>query len=119
MSAPSPHRRCGLFRWILQPLALLVVISPAWPAQITTVLGSCVAVCLFDAEVRVGGMNHYLLAQPVNGEHSARFGAVAVPALIDAVVKGGGRPGSLKAKVFGGAAVTSASGRRSWAIHMG
>lgn len=34
MSAPSPHRRCGLFRWILQPLALLVVISPAWPAQI-------------------------------------------------------------------------------------
>ncbi|MFO0582416.1 MAG: chemotaxis protein CheD [Anaeromyxobacter sp.] len=105
--APDPEGRARVYLHAGQ------LSAPAWPAQITTVLGSCVAVCLFDAEVRVGGMNHYLLAQPVNGEHSARFGAVAVPALIDAVVKGGGRPGSLKAKVFGGAAVTSASGRRS------
>ena len=31
---------------------------------LTTVLGSCVAVCLHDGNVGVGGMNHFLLADP-------------------------------------------------------
>jgi len=31
------------------------------PTVIETLLGSCVAVCLWDPETRVGGMNHFLL----------------------------------------------------------
>ena len=45
---------------------------------IVTVLGSCVAACLYDAEVRVGGMNHFLLAEPeapVSDEESRAFQA--------------------------------------------
>lgn len=75
------------------------------PTAITTILGSCVAVCLFDAERGVGGMNHFLLAQPVRRERSTRFGVVAMDRLLEEVARLGASPGALRAKVFGGAAV--------------
>lgn len=84
----------------------------ARPSAIITVLGSCVAVCLFDAGARVGGMNHFLLAHPVGSERSPRFGTVAVPALVDAVVAAGARRVELQAKVFGGATTIGAGPRR-------
>ena len=60
------------------------------PAAITTILGSCVAVCLRDPDSRVGGMNHFLLPHHVERERSPRFGSCAIPALIDAVVRAAG-----------------------------
>jgi chemotaxis protein CheD len=75
------------------------------PTAITTILGSCVAVCLWDPVAGVGGVNHYLLPHHVERERSARFGSFAVPALVDAVVRAGARRGALQAKVFGGASV--------------
>jgi chemotaxis protein CheD len=75
------------------------------PTAIVTVLGSCVAVCLWDPATRIGGVNHFLLPHHVERERSARFGNVAVPELVDAVVRAGARRGSLVAKVFGGACV--------------
>ena len=83
------------------------------PTAIATVLGSCVSVCLWDPETRVGGMNHFLLAYHVEREHSARFGTIAVPALIRAVVDQGARRASLQAKVFGGASVIGSFRHRS------
>jgi chemotaxis protein CheD len=82
------------------------------PTVITTILGSCVAVCLFDLERGVGGMNHYLLAQPVRRERSTRFGSVAIEALFARLAELGAPARGLRAKVFGGAAVLgSRSGR--------
>jgi chemotaxis protein CheD len=81
----------------------LVVASE--PTAVTTVLGSCVAVCLFDPAARVGGVNHFLLPHHVERERSARFGSVAVPQLVDAVVRAGAARSALVAKVFGGASV--------------
>jgi chemotaxis protein CheD len=81
------------------------------PTAITTVLGSCVSVCLYDPVRKVGGMNHYLLPLHVEREQSLRFGTIAVPALVDAVVKAGGGRTSLVAKVFGGASVIGALGK--------
>lgn len=78
------------------------------PTAIVTVLGSCVAVCLHDPVARVGGMNHFLLPLHVEREQSARFGTVAVPQLVEAVVRAGARRASLVAKVFGGASVIGA-----------
>jgi chemotaxis protein CheD len=76
------------------------------PRAISTVLGSCVAVCLWDAEAGVGGMNHYLLPHRAGaGETSPRFGNVAMGRLLDDLVRLGGRFARLKAKVFGGATV--------------
>lgn len=77
----------------------------AEPTAIATVLGSCVAVCLWDPGSRVGGVNHFLLPHHVERERSPRFGTVAVPRLVDEVVRAGAQRSGLVAKVFGGASV--------------
>lgn len=78
------------------------------PTVITTILGSCVAVCLHDPRSRTGGMNHYLLPLHVERERSPRFGTVAIPQLVDELVRAGATRSSLVAKVFGGASVIGA-----------
>ncbi|MAT69814.1 MAG: hypothetical protein CMJ58_09845 [Planctomycetaceae bacterium] len=76
----------------------------AEPGEITTILGSCVAVCLYDPQSGVGGMNHFMLpAQPVDAGASARYGVHAMELLITGIMKRGGERGRLQAKAFGGA----------------
>ncbi len=87
-------------------LAPGLLYASAGSAQVTTILGSCVAVCLWDPEGRVGGMNHFLL--PEGGPPSPRFGESAVPLLVERVLGLGARRSRLRAKVFGGACVLEA-----------
>jgi chemotaxis protein CheD len=87
-------------------LAPGLLYASAEAAQVTTILGSCVAVCLWDPEERVGGMNHFLL--PEGAPHSPRFGRSAVPLLIERLLELGARRSRLKAKLFGGACVLEA-----------
>lgn len=76
---------------------------------VTTILGSCVAVCLCDRQARIGGINHFLLPISTDNEpHSHRFGDVAVIELIAKVTALGADPKRLKAKLFGGANVIEA-----------
>ncbi len=70
---------------------------------ITTILGSCVAVCLFDPVAKVGGMNHFLLPRALGHDPSPRFGDVAMRELLERTLLRGARRGRLVAKVFGGA----------------
>jgi chemotaxis protein CheD len=81
------------------------LLAPARPTAVTTVLGSCVAVCLHDPAAGIGGVNHFLLPHHVERERSTRFGSVAIPMLVDAVLREGASRASLVAKVFGGASV--------------
>ncbi|MEO0398816.1 MAG: chemotaxis protein CheD [Pseudomonadota bacterium] len=74
-------------------------------AMLTTVLGSCVATCLFDAEAGVGGMNHYLLPGEQNTNHNVVYGVNAMELLINGLLKLGAQRGSIKAKLFGGASM--------------
>jgi len=77
--------------------------ASARPCLISTVLGSCVAVCLWDVNARMGGMNHFMLPQwDGRGLPSPRFGNIAIPALLRAVLEVGARRSTLVAKVFGG-----------------
>tara|TARA_B110000503_G_scaffold138827_1_gene225781 strand:+ start:873 stop:1508 length:636 start_codon:yes stop_codon:yes gene_type:complete len=74
---------------------------------IVTVLGSCVSVCLSDAKLKIGGMNHFLLPNDSSVNHdilgdSARYGGYAMEILINHMVKLGARRSSLVAKIFGG-----------------
>lgn len=79
------------------------------PCSITTILGSCVAVCLWDTTLARGGANHFLLPyRTATEEPSARFGDVAVQRLIDQVLALGGSRHNLRAKIFGGANVIRA-----------
>jgi len=73
--------------------------------RVTTILGSCVAVCLWDKVRRLGGMNHYLLPHQRPKASGPRFGDVAIAQLVDGMVQLGCRPASMYAKVFGGATV--------------
>lgn len=75
----------------------------------TTILGSCVAVCLHDPVAGIGGLNHFLLPHsPDAGARSTRYARPAVEHLLDLVLKEGARAGRLQARVFGGARVLSA-----------
>ena len=75
---------------------------------ITTILGSCVGICLYDTRLRVGGMNHYMLALwNGNGLASPRFGNIANEKLIQQVLQLGSAKSDLVAKVFGGANQTT------------
>lgn len=71
---------------------------------LTTVLGSCVALCLRDPVAGVGGMNHFLLPEGAGSGVGAgrRYGAYLMEVLINDVLKAGGRRDRLEAKLFGG-----------------
>ncbi|HAN77553.1 MAG TPA: chemotaxis protein CheD [Bacteroidales bacterium] len=91
----------------LYPSALFA--SPE-PYQITTILGSCVAVCLWDRVLQIGGMNHYML--PLwngAGLASPKYGNIAIPALVEKLERMGSEKKNLVAKVFGGGEVISTS----------
>jgi chemotaxis protein CheD len=76
---------------------------------VTTILGSCVAVCLWDPEARIGGINHYLLPSfSGDGEASTRFGDISIRELLAKLVSLGCDRRRLKAKLFGGACVLAA-----------
>jgi len=87
--------------YFLKPGYILV---PEAPTIISTVLGSCVAVCLFDCARKIGGMNHFLLPSTANPkEATARYGNVATLTLIGMMLEGGSNIKDLEAQVFGGA----------------
>ncbi|MBI5643255.1 MAG: chemotaxis protein CheD [Deltaproteobacteria bacterium] len=72
--------------------------------MITTVLGSCISVCLWDAALHFGGMNHYLLPfWNGDGLQTPKYGNVAIPMLVEKMISLGSSRGNLRAKVFGGA----------------
>jgi chemotaxis protein CheD len=76
---------------------------------ITTVLGSCVSVCLWDPHTALGGINHFIL--PSGGaERSPRYGNHALPMLLDRVLEMGAFRETLLSCVFGGAALIPGSG---------
>lgn len=76
------------------------------PGTVMTILGSCVAVCLWDPLVHVAGINHYLLPSiPAASSHDARYGNTAMQRLIDDIVSAGASKHRLIAKIFGGANV--------------
>jgi chemotaxis protein CheD len=75
-------------------------------ATFSTVLGSCVSICVWDPNTGAGGMNHFLLPDQVsNGMSTPRFGNVAVRSLLSKLDAIGTPASALRAKIFGGASV--------------
>ncbi len=71
---------------------------------LTTVLGSCIAACLFDPIARVGGMNHFLLAEPSSSHVNAdtHYGIYLMELLINEMLKQGAAKSRMKAHIYGG-----------------
>lgn len=80
---------------------------------IATVLGSCVSACIRDRRRCIGGMNHFMLPEPMSERDSwsstvgraARYGNDAMEQLINTILKAGGRREDLEVKIFGGGRV--------------
>lgn len=77
---------------------------------INTLLGSCIACCLWDPTAKVGGMNHLLLAGERVGTSAGydMAGVAEMECLINSIIKLGGRRENLQSKVFGGAQMLDA-----------
>ncbi len=82
---------------------------------ISTVLGSCIAVALYDRRNSIGGLNHFMLPGSVdrNGDavasETGKYGMYAMELLINQMMKMGTRRSDLVAKVFGGGHVLRSS----------
>lgn len=83
------------------------------PAQLSTLLGSCVAVCLHDTVRRWGGMNHYLLpeAPAAATELPGRYGRLSIEALIGSALSAGSLKKDLVASIYGGGNVLGLAGK--------
>lgn len=77
--------------------------------ELSTVLGSCVATCLYDPVARIGGMNHFLLAEPPSREKKVEFdehyGVFLMELLVNEMLKLGASKQRLRARLYGGAAM--------------
>ena len=103
LRAPRPAVDPGRVSVYLHPGHVFATVEPA---SVTTILGSCVAVCVFDPQRGVGGISHFILPSAAgSGTPSARFADVAFRDLISQVLGLGGDAAGLEAKVFGGASV--------------
>ena len=82
---------------------------------ISTVLGSCISITLYDPELHLGGINHFMLpssfhAENISEEEQGRYGDFAIELLINSMLKQGSSKSALQAKVFGGSNVLDNGG---------
>ncbi len=94
----APFKQIDVF---LEPGELYV---SGRPCVVKTILGSCVAVCLYDRKRHVGGINHYVLPNPAPSDPpSGRYGTCSIERLFEKVLRCGAEVFRLRAAVFGGA----------------
>jgi chemotaxis protein CheD len=80
---------------------------------LSTVLGSCIAICLYDPAIEAGGMNHFLLAEPGSNSEidplkQRLYGAFAMEQLINEMIKRGASRSTMKAHIYGGSNINRA-----------
>jgi chemotaxis protein CheD len=78
---------------------------------ISTLLGSCVAVCLFDPKLKLGGMNHFLLPSRTSADNAdidvIMNGDYSMEVLVNGLLNKGAKKSRLIAKAFGGGTIVS------------
>ena len=87
-------------------------IEPERP--LSTLLGSCVAVCLYDPQARVGGLNHFMLPNIRRNSNddvdTLLSGSYAMESLLNALLMKGAKKIRLQAKAFGGGTIINTTG---------
>lgn len=97
----STQNAIEVYRYHLEPGGIFAL---GEPAMVSAVLGTCVAVCLHDRRLKIGGMNHFLYPKPslFGGRATVEYANVAIPALIKMMQKQGSRLRDIEAQIFGG-----------------
>jgi len=103
--ASLPVKDIERYARVVQPGAWLVDSEK----PMATLLGSCVAVCLFDPQLKIGGINHFMLPEMGrrrNGDvDSMLSGSFAMETLLNALLDKGAKKARLQAKAFGGGTI--------------
>ena len=100
MGMNSKSEKAVTKEYYLKPGYIFV---PEQPTTISTVLGSSVAVSLYDRKRKIGGMNHFLFPYTMVPEKTtARYGNVAIQTLIKMMSFAGAPSPGLEAQIFGG-----------------
>lgn len=93
--------------------------TPIGSELISTILGSCISIALFDTKKCTGGMNHFMLAKNYEKNKKqkdndlGRFGEYAVDLLLEDMLKKGSEFKNLTAKIFGGSNVLDVPSKNS------
>ena len=96
--APKPSSAAAFTQFLL-PGQLRVA---AAPARFSTILGSCVTLCLWDSRRKIGGMNHVMLPNaPADAANRHRYANFANPALLEQMIAAGSTLSDLTARVYG------------------
>lgn len=83
-------------------------VGAAGNVLVTVGLGSCVAILLYDAEARVGGMAHVLLPSPAlsrKDSNPAKFPQTALPRLLELMGAEGASTRRITGRLAGGASM--------------
>jgi len=89
--------------YFLHPSTMYVSKDPKW---IITILGSCVAVCMYDPKRGIGGINHFMLPYwNGDGLESPKYGNVAIGQLFTKMLDFGAKKEDIVCKIFGGGEV--------------
>jgi len=84
------------------------IIATTEPTDVATVLGSCVAACLWDPEIRAGAACHFVLPYGApESSRALRHANVAIHETIRQLVRLGGDVNRIQAKLFGGASIVA------------
>ena len=76
------------------------------PTLVSTILGSCIAVCFWDPALKIGGINHFMLPfWNGQGLASPKYGNIAIDRLMEKMISMGSSQKTMRAKVFGGGEV--------------
>jgi chemotaxis protein CheD len=88
----------------------LIVTSEAM--KISTILGSCVSVCLYDRERRISGMNHYMFAYCKNDDDDNifRYGDASLEYMLRKMLKLGAVKEKIVSRVYGGSSMFKDTG---------
>jgi chemotaxis protein CheD len=80
------------------------------PDILRTILGSCVGICLYDPESRIGGMSHIMLPTMKDSSKSMKkYADAAIPLMLRDMEERGAKRGSIRAKIAGGATMFTLS----------
>lgn len=94
------NKALEVYRYHLEPGG---VFACGEPAMVSAVLGTCVAVCLHDRRLKIGGMNHFLYPKTkVFGQPTHQYATVSIPSLIKKMQQQGCRLEDIEAQIFGG-----------------
>ena len=99
----SSEENNAINTYYLYPAALF---AEPDPYLVDTILGSCVAVCLYDPIKKIGGINHFMLPfWNGTGLASPKYGNIAIQKLVDKMLLMGSSRVNIQAKIFGGGEV--------------